>query len=123
MITPTFAEILNSCPDLEHAPEKSSLKMRAHHLPWSITEREGHFIAEFIQRHKLKRGFEVATAFGVSALYAATGLKSNDGLLVTMDIYAEERDGFGYYRRPAALPNTAPDGLDIARRIVSRFGV
>jgi predicted O-methyltransferase YrrM len=72
-----------------------SLCMKEHGQPISITSNEFEFIRTFIAKHKLKYGFEVATAFGVSALALALGVKegAGEGKVVTMDAYIEEHYG------------------------------
>lgn len=43
------------------------LKLSNHWHPFSLTEDEGKLVYNFIIENNLKYGFEVATAFGVSA--------------------------------------------------------
>lgn len=69
---------------------KGHLKMLNHDFPWSITEVEFQFIYNYIIERQYIRGFEVATAFGISSLAAALAFKDNRGKIVTMDAYVEE---------------------------------
>jgi len=74
----------------EYGDEADALRMGNHHHPVSIKQCEARYINSFIKRHNLTAGYEVATAFGVSGLYAALAFKETGGLLVTMDSYIEE---------------------------------
>jgi hypothetical protein len=67
-----------------------SLKMLGHYHPWSLKPNEFFFIGDFIRKHGLKAGYEIATGFGISSLGAALGFKDTGGKLVTMDAYIEE---------------------------------
>lgn len=67
-----------------------SLKMVGHYHPWSLKPNEFFFIGDFIRKHKLQAGYEIATGFGISSLGAALGFKDTGGKLVTMDAYIEE---------------------------------
>lgn len=72
------------------ADKMHSLKMVGHHHPWSVKPNEFFFIGDFIRKHGLKAGYEIATGFGISSLGAALGFKDTGGKLVTMDAYIEE---------------------------------
>lgn len=67
-----------------------SLVMENHYNPVSITITEFDIIKDKIVKYGLKRGYEVATAFGISALAAGLGFKETGGKLMTMDCYVEE---------------------------------
>jgi hypothetical protein len=60
-------------------------------LPISINEHEFNYMHDFIIKHKLVCGYELATGTGISAISSAIALKKNDGILVTMDNYIEEK--------------------------------
>ena len=78
---------------LENSPPSqvsTGLKMVNHYHPWSITQDEFNHITKTIVDRNLKNGFEVATAFGISALAAGLGFKETGGKLVTLDAYIEE---------------------------------
>lgn len=88
----TFEDIKNTTGHIRYEDSgRGHLKMIDHYNPLSIMEAEFHFITETIIKYDLKRGFEVATAFGISALAAALGFKQTGGKLVTMDAYVEEK--------------------------------
>jgi predicted O-methyltransferase YrrM len=61
-----------------------------HDFPASIRQREFEFLKETIIKYNLKNGFELATAFGVSAVGLGLGFKETGGKLITMDAYIEE---------------------------------
>jgi len=83
---------------IEHE-ERKSLKIKGNDVPWSITEEEFEFIYNVIKDRKLKRGFEVGTAFGISALAAGLALKRNEGRLVSMDCWEENPACFNFSKR------------------------
>lgn len=105
------------------------LSMVKHPQPVSITEREFNFITEFIVKHDLKKGFEVATAFGISALAGGLGFKETGGRLITMDSYVEEvyNDCDGYRHNPVRQHfdtnpiNGDPDGYILCNNILTEF--
>jgi hypothetical protein len=85
-----------------------SLKMKNHRWPMSLMEPEFNFIKDLIIRYDLKRGYEVATGFGVSSVAAGLGFKKTGGFLITMDSYVEENsENFFIYRN--SLPKTFHD--------------
>jgi len=59
-------------------------------LPFSISEYEFNFIKDFIMKHNLKNGFELATGTGISTISIGWALKQNNGKLMSMDSYDEE---------------------------------
>ena len=60
--------------------------------PFSITFPEFEYIKSYIKLHELKIGYDLATAFGISSLAAALGMKGR-GKILTMDCYIEEYYG------------------------------
>jgi hypothetical protein len=60
-------------------------------LPISINEHEFNYMHDFIIKHKLVCGYELATGTGISALSSAIALKKNNGILLTMDNYIEDK--------------------------------
>ena len=100
------------------------LRMAKHENPASIAEPEFKFIKEFVEKNKLKRGYEVATAFGISMLAAAVSFKKNGGKLVTMDAYIEEQ-----YNDCAAYDNVKKvtyedsDGYKTAQFLIKTYGL
>jgi len=69
---------------------RGHLRMAHRDVPLSILEPEFNYITDVIVSNNCKTGFEVATAFGISALAAGLGFKQTGGKLLTMDAYIEE---------------------------------
>lgn len=74
----------------EFGEDADALRMANHHHPVSIKQCEARYIYNFIKRHQLTAGYEVATAFGISALYAGLAFKETGGHLITLDCFVEE---------------------------------
>jgi methyltransferase family protein len=104
--------------------EKGHLRMIGHHNPLSIKEAEFYFIKNYIVEHRLKVGFEVATAFGISALAAASGFAETGGKLASMDAYIEEQfNDAGIYSDIADKKFYQADGWCSAHFLASEFDV
>jgi hypothetical protein len=93
----TRSEIVDKCPNLvcvDHGEGNAhkALKMNNHDLPISISEKEIQYLINYIQDNKLKYGFDLATAFGISALALSLGVLKNNGYVISMDCYAEEKN-------------------------------
>lgn len=67
-----------------------TLRLSNHLYPWSLTEQEAKILYDCIVKYDLKKGFEVATAFGISSTFIGLGFQETKGKLVTMDAYIEE---------------------------------
>ena len=67
------------------------IKMKQHPYPYSIKQDEFEFLKNIIIEHNLQRGYECATAFGVSSCAIGLGFKQTGGKVVTMDAYVEEQ--------------------------------
>lgn len=93
----------------------SSLKMTNHHHPWSLLQEEAEILFRNILHSNLKSGFEIATAFGISAIALGQAFKVTGGKLVTMDAYIEEHfnqaDG---YDLSTKLTKVDADGFKLA---------
>lgn len=116
----------NAAITYEFAPTPGfSLKMTKHHHPWSIKSNEFAEIASWIIRHKLTRGYECATAFGLSSLAGGIGMRETGGKLLTMDAFIEEiYDESTAYRGKKEINTAAePDGIKSAKWLWSRYGV
>lgn len=108
----------------ELAPcEQGSLKMVNHPFPYSIAPVEFDFMGRFIRRHHLTRGYECATAFGISTLCAALAFKETGGKLATIDAYIEEKRDTPDYRGEIDVKREAPDGLKSLDWLTGHFGV
>jgi hypothetical protein len=124
----TYNDILEQLKDspvkLEGTPPSqvhTGLKMVNHYHPWSITEVEFNIIRDRIIEKNYKLGFEVATAFGISALAAGLGFKETGGYLLTMDAYIEEQyNNCGAYAGKKETYYDA-DGWKSINYIVNKF--
>ncbi len=59
-------------------------------LPISVNEHEFNYMHDFIVKHKLVLGYELATGTGISTLSLGIALKKNNGVLISMDNYVED---------------------------------
>lgn len=102
-----------------------SLKMKNQWHPFSIKLAEFEYIKDFIIRHNLKIGYEVATAFGISALAAALGFKETGGKLVTMDAYIEEKYGEcgAYAHKGKEVYDISSKGWKSVNNLIAHFGI
>lgn len=60
-------------------------------LPVSINEHEFNFMKDFIIKHNLTNGVELATGTGVSTVAIGYGMSKTGGQLMSMDAYIEEQ--------------------------------
>lgn len=118
-----IVEIVNKECDVKIEKYELGLHMINHKHPISITQGEFEFIGNFIVNNNLKTGFEVATAFGISALSAGLAFKQTGGKLITMDCYAEEQlsDAHSYGNKYQTYKNA--DGYVIANFIKEKFDI
>ncbi len=101
-----------------------SLKQRETALPVSITAAEFAAVHNLVAAFGLQRGYECATAFGVSALAAGLGFRKTGGRLVTVDAYVEEDCATpDAYRHAEASRKTAALGYRSASWILQHFGL
>ena len=98
-----------------------SLRMSSLDFPVSISANEFNFMSEFIEENNLKRGYEVATGTGVSALAIGLGMK-NGGKLVSMDSYIEENLGLDYNDEDKEV-FVESRGIESANYLVEKFGL
>ena len=105
--------------------EKTHMRMTHKHVPLSIMPTEFYFIKDIIVDNNLQQGYELATAFGISALAAGMGFKETGGKLVTLDAYIEEQtEDAGTYESFINRPIvTDADGLKSAKFLAAQFKV
>lgn len=98
-----------------------SMRMSNHKDPCCIADVEFDFIYNFVKKHKLKNGYEIATAFGVSMLAPALAMKEHGGRLVTMDAYIEEQHNYcmGYTGKVQTYQNA--DGFKVANNLMDIY--
>jgi predicted O-methyltransferase YrrM len=103
---------------------RGHVKMQGHEFPLSIKQEEFDFLTNLVKDNNLQRGFECATAFGISSLASALGFKETGGKLVTMDAYIEEkcRDA-GMYKDFERQVYEQADGYKSVKHLVKHFGL
>ena len=102
-----------------------SLKLSNHYHPWSMREHEAKIVYDLIVQNGLKSGFEIATAFGISASVMGQALKVTGGKLVTMDAYVEENFNYsgGYDINTKLVKNVEADGYKMANALINALGI
>ncbi len=99
-LAPVLAQLEKTEKTNERTDWDASYKLRTQPYPWSCTLEEGLIMEYVIAANGLKLGFEIATAFGFSALFLGRGLRENGGRLISLDCYVEEVAGsFRYTAR------------------------
>lgn len=107
--------------EIKYLFENGSLRMDNHPMPLSIKQDECDYLTNFIAANNLQRGYEVATAFGVSTVACGLGFKQTGGRMVTMDAYIEERfDSCTDYRQQKGTYEDA-DGFKSVRFLLGEF--
>lgn len=100
------------------------LKLKEHQFPYSIRALEFEIMTTIIKTYNLKRGYECATAFGVSSVAAGLGFKATGGKLVTMDAYVEELfDNCNDYRGKNPITYAEADNYKSAKFLHAHFGL
>jgi hypothetical protein len=123
----TRNSIIEKCPNLvevDHGENNAhkALKMNNHDLPISISEKEINYLINYIDRNQLKIGFDLATAFGISALAISLGVQKNNGYVLSMDSYLEEQNQKMPYGTTTLNPNwQESDGYKTANYIKNSF--
>jgi len=124
-ISKTYLEIINKTKTSDIPLERAgkSLRMRNHTNPYCIADIEFEFINNFVTKYKLKRGYEVATAFGVSMLAPALAMKKYGGRLLTMDAYIEERHNSCVAYRNIVEVHCNSDGFKSAKSLIKMYNL
>lgn len=100
-----------------------SLAMKKHNNPLSIRENEFQFLKNFIVEHNLTKGYELATAFGISTTACGLGFKETHGKLCSMDSYIEETVNYCGGYNLEHTPNFEADGYKLADFLITKFGL
>lgn len=101
---------------------KSNIKMVQHKYPYSIKQEEFEYLTNIIVDNNLQRGYECATAFGVSSSAIGLGFKQTGGKCVTMDAYIEEKlANPGAYRKFEREVYDASDGYKSVKYLIEKF--
>ena len=102
----------------------NNIKMVQHPYPYSIKEAEFNYLTGLITEHNLQRGYECATAFGISSLAIGLGFKNTGGKCVTMDAYIEEKcKDPGAYEKFEREVYEQADGLKSVKYLIEKFGL
>ena len=102
----------------------NNIKMVQHSYPYSIKLEEFEFLRNLIKDCNLQRGYECATAFGISSLAIGLGFKETDGKIVTMDAYIEEKcKDPGKYQDFAREVYEQADGFKSVNYLIDQFGL
>lgn len=101
----------------------AGIRMVAHRTPVSITQQEADIISLAVAERNVQRGYELATAFGVSATAIGLALRQTGGKLVTMDAYVEEQINEPWYYYGENRVNLASDGYQSACYLLRTFGL
>jgi predicted O-methyltransferase YrrM len=98
------------------------LKMKNHSYPYSILRKEFEFLTNIIAENNLQRGYECATAFGISSTAIGLGFQKTNGMCVTMDAYVEEKyDNPGTYENMERQVYEASDGFKSVKHLIKTF--
>jgi predicted O-methyltransferase YrrM len=98
------------------------IKMKQHPYPYSIKQDEFEFLKNIIIEHNLQRGYECATAFGVSSCAIGLGFKQTGGKIVTMDAYVEEQcKNPGAYKDFERTVYETSDGYKSVKYLIEKF--
>jgi predicted O-methyltransferase YrrM len=115
---------LNDGPVSYESVSGGNLKMKNHQYPYSIKQSEFDFLTDLVTKYNLQRGYECATAFGISSLAIGLGFKNTGGRCVTMDAYVEEvLDNPGAYENIDPLVYEKSDGYKSVNYLIDKFGL
>jgi predicted O-methyltransferase YrrM len=85
-------------------------------------QEEWDFLHNIIVDNNLQRGFELATAFGISGSAIGTAFKKTGGKFVTMDAYIEEKCGdAGTYEKFEREVYDKSDGYKSVKHLIEKF--
>lgn len=103
---------------------EGSLKMSKFKEPWSIKKDEFDYMHDYIVKNNLKRGYEIATAFGISALSLGLAFKKTGGKIVTMDAYIEEHhNSCSAYKNKYNEKYFDSDGYKSVKFLTQKYGL
>ena len=101
---------------------KGHLKMQNHPYPYSILQTEWDYLHNVIVENNLQRGFELATAFGISGTAIGTAFKKTGGKFVTMDAYVEEKlQNPGKYKDHEKIVYEQSDGYKSVKFLIEHL--
>jgi predicted O-methyltransferase YrrM len=98
--------------------------MVGHDFPRSAYIDEFEYLKKLIIDYDLKNGYELGTAFGLTAVALGIGFKQTGGKLVTMDAYIEEIvENLDDYRWDNPQINFDSEGLKSVKFLIEHFGL
>jgi predicted O-methyltransferase YrrM len=101
-----------------------NIKMVQHPYPYSIKLEEFNFLTNLIKDNNLQRGYECATAFGISSIAIGLGFKETGGKCVTMDAYIEEKCGdAGAYEKFEREVYEKADGFKSVKYLIEKYNL
>lgn len=123
MINNIYIDILNDKKGpVEYRLDGDHMGMKNHYHPLSIKINEFNYIMDYISQNNLKRGYELATAFGISAVAIGLGMKKNNGKLVSMDSYVEEHyNHSNAYKKIVNEKYYNTDGFKSASYLINKY--
>jgi hypothetical protein len=92
-------------------------------LPFSISEYEFNYMKNFIIRHDLKNGFELATGIAISTLCLGAASQLIGGVLCSLDSYEEELVQKQPIGRTQEILNEDPPGLRVNKLLLNAYGL
>lgn len=105
-------------------PPNISLQMSQSNGPRSIKIAEFEYIRNLVLSRNLKRGYEIATGFGVSVLAAGLAFKETGGKIATMDCYIEEKiEDYNAARSDERIVHPDAEGFKSVKYLVEMFGL
>lgn len=109
-------------PDRLEKNEYGMIKLKSQTFPWTVKEFEFDVLRSLVSTHNCRRGFEVATGFGVSSVAIGLGFKETQGKLVTVDAYVEElNNNPDSYRKSSPVVNTQAIGYKMVKYLINKF--
>ena len=113
----------NGDSDIQYWNHNNHIRIKGTEVPLSISAEEIEHIGMLIEKHNLKCGYELATAFGVSAVAAGLGFLKTGGKLLSVDAYIEEMyNDAGIYKGKQEIFKEAR-GLKSAKFLRNHFGL
>lgn len=115
--------LLSQKSSVQYKKCNGSLQMTNHAMPLSIKNDEFTYLHNIIIENNLQRGYEVATAFGISTLGCGLGFQKTSGKLITMDSYIEEKyNSCSAYNNIKEIYQDA-DGFKSIKFLINSFGL
>jgi predicted O-methyltransferase YrrM len=103
---------------------RGHIKMVGHSVPLSVMQAEWDFLHNIVVDNNLTKGFELATAFGISGSAIGTAMKKTGGKLVTMDAYVEEKyNNAGTYEHFERQVYEQSDGYKSVKYLIKKLDI